>query len=78
MESWCYNTLILFYNLRIWEHISEHGPHLSAKAIGKLFSTINLVMRTPALRSFCGIKVVVAVTNICLYVKICRFISASL
>jgi len=34
--------------LRIWWHISEHGPHLSATAIGKLFST-KLVMGTPAL-----------------------------
>jgi len=37
--------------LQIWEHISEHTcrPHLSATAIGKLFSPIKLVMRTPAL-----------------------------
>jgi hypothetical protein len=40
---------MLFYNLQIWEHNFEHGPHLSATAISKLFSTLKLVMRTPAL-----------------------------
>jgi hypothetical protein len=34
---------------RIWQHISEHGPHLSATAMGKLFSTIKFVMKTPVL-----------------------------
>ena len=63
METWCYNTLILFYNLRIWEHIFEHGPHLAATAIGKLFSTIKLVTRTPALGSFCGTKVFMCVSQ---------------
>jgi hypothetical protein len=51
---------------------SEHGPHLSGTAIDKLFSTIKLIMETPALevlkRPFCGTKAVVAVTKICLYV----------
>jgi hypothetical protein len=45
---------------------------LSGTAIDKLFSTIKLIMETPALevlkRPFCGTKAVVAVMKVCLYV----------
>ena len=62
-------TLILFCNLRIWEHIFENGPHLSATAIGKLFSKIGHENSCPGSfkRMFYGTKVVVAVTKICFY-----------
>jgi hypothetical protein len=49
-------------NLWIWEHISEHAPHLSATVMSKLFSTIKFVMKTPFLEvlkdRFVWIKVV--------------------
>ena len=63
---------MLFYNLQIWEHNFEHGPHLSATAISKLFSTLKLVMRTPALEvlkvHFVEQRLFVVVTKLCLYV----------
>jgi hypothetical protein len=66
----------------------NNGPHLSAVAIKKLFSTIKFVMRTSAMEiskvqwSFCGTKSMLlsqwrsVVFLVCVLVNICRFTSA--
>ena len=74
----------------IWEHISQQWATFVSTAIGKLFSTIKLVMITYALEvlkvngSFCGTKLRVGccrsdeALSFCILVNNCRFISASL